>query len=40
VFPPGIGAALYAAKRHGNPLSNAAIERLREQGSAIRKDIE
>jgi N-acetylglucosamine kinase-like BadF-type ATPase len=40
VLPPGIGAALYAAKRHGNPLSNAAIERLREQSSAVRKEIE
>jgi N-acetylglucosamine kinase-like BadF-type ATPase len=36
VLPPGIGAALYAAKRHGNPLSNAAIERLRAQNSAVR----
>ncbi len=40
VLPPGIGAALYAAKRHGNPLSNAAIERLREQSGAVRKEIE
>jgi N-acetylglucosamine kinase-like BadF-type ATPase len=40
MLPPGIGAALYAAKRHGNPLSNAAIERLREQSSAVRKEIE
>jgi N-acetylglucosamine kinase-like BadF-type ATPase len=40
VLPPGIGAALYAAKRHGNPLSNAAIERLRGQSSAVRKEIE
>jgi N-acetylglucosamine kinase-like BadF-type ATPase len=40
VLPPGIGAALYAAKRHGNPLSSAAIERLREQSSAVRKEIE
>jgi N-acetylglucosamine kinase-like BadF-type ATPase len=40
VLPPGIGAALYAAKRHGNPLSNSAIERLREQSSAVRKEIE
>lgn len=36
VLPPGIGAALYAAKRHGNPLSNAAIERLRAQSGAVR----
>jgi N-acetylglucosamine kinase-like BadF-type ATPase len=35
VLPPGIGAALYAAKRHGNPLSNAAIERLRAQSGAV-----
>lgn len=40
VLPPAIGAALYAAKRHGNPLSNAAIERLREQSSAVRKETE
>jgi N-acetylglucosamine kinase-like BadF-type ATPase len=40
VLPPGIGAALYAAKRHGNPLSNAAIERLRAQDSAVRKELE
>jgi N-acetylglucosamine kinase-like BadF-type ATPase len=39
-LPPGIGAALYAAKRHGNPLSNAAIERLRAQSGAVRKEIE
>lgn len=40
VLPPGIGAALYAAKRHGNPLSNAAIERLREHSGAVRKELE
>ena len=40
VLPPGIGAALYAAKRHGNPLSNAAIERLRAQSGAVREEIE
>jgi N-acetylglucosamine kinase-like BadF-type ATPase len=39
-LPPGIGAALYAAKRHGNPLSNAAIERLRAQSGAVRKELE
>ena len=31
---PAIGAALYAAKRHGRPLSTAAIERLRTQSAA------
>jgi N-acetylglucosamine kinase-like BadF-type ATPase len=40
VLPPGIGAALYAAKRHGNPLSNAAIERLRAQSSAVREELQ
>ena len=40
ILPPGIGAALYAAKRHGNPLLNAAIERLRAQSSAVREDLE
>ena len=39
-LPPEIGAALYAAKRHGNPLSNAAIERLRAQSAAVREEIE
>jgi N-acetylglucosamine kinase-like BadF-type ATPase len=39
VLPPGIGAALYAAKRHGNPLSNAAIERLRTQSGAVREEL-
>ena len=28
VLPPGIGAALYAAKSHDNPLQDKAIERL------------
>jgi N-acetylglucosamine kinase-like BadF-type ATPase len=40
VLPPPIGAALYAAKRHGRPLSNAAIERLRAQSSALRRELE
>ena len=40
VLPPSIGAALYAAKRHGNPLSNAAIERLRAQSSAVREELQ
>jgi N-acetylglucosamine kinase-like BadF-type ATPase len=40
VLPPGIGAALYAAKRHGRPLSSAAIERLRAQSSAVREELE
>ena len=40
VLPPGIGAALYAAKRYGNPLSNAAIERLRARSSAVREELE
>jgi N-acetylglucosamine kinase-like BadF-type ATPase len=39
-LPPGIGAALYAAKRHGKPLSDAAIERLRVQSSAARRELE
>ena len=34
-LPPAIGAALYAAKRHGKPLSDAAIERLRGQSGAF-----
>lgn len=33
ILPPAIGAALYAAKRHGQPLSSAAIERLRTQSA-------
>jgi N-acetylglucosamine kinase-like BadF-type ATPase len=37
---PAIGAALYAAKRHGRPLSSAAIERLREQSNALTGEIE
>lgn len=40
VLPPAIGAALYAAKRHGRPLSNSAIERLRAQSDAFRKELE
>ncbi|MGC1524344.1 MAG: BadF/BadG/BcrA/BcrD ATPase family protein [Steroidobacteraceae bacterium] len=39
-LPPGIGAALYAAKRHGNPLSDAAIERLRAQSGAAHEELE
>ena len=38
--PPAIGAALYAAKRHGHPLSSAAIERLREQSNALPEEVE
>jgi N-acetylglucosamine kinase-like BadF-type ATPase len=40
VLPPSIGAALYAAKRHGRPLANAAIERLRARSDALRREIE
>jgi N-acetylglucosamine kinase-like BadF-type ATPase len=40
VLPPGIGAALYAAKRHNKPLSDAAIERLRAQSSAAGEELE
>jgi N-acetylglucosamine kinase-like BadF-type ATPase len=39
-LPPSIGAALYAAKRHGRPLSSAAIERLRARSDALRGEIE
>jgi N-acetylglucosamine kinase-like BadF-type ATPase len=39
-LPPAIGAALYAAKRHGRPLSSAAIERLRAQSSSRRGELE
>jgi N-acetylglucosamine kinase-like BadF-type ATPase len=39
-LPPSLGAALYAAKRHGRPLSNAAIKRLREQRDALLGEIE
>jgi N-acetylglucosamine kinase-like BadF-type ATPase len=39
-LPPAIGAALYAAKRHGRPLADAAIERLREQSLALAGEIE
>jgi N-acetylglucosamine kinase-like BadF-type ATPase len=40
VLPPAIGAALYAAKRHDKPLSDAAIKRLQAQSSAIREELE
>ncbi len=40
LFPPAIGAALYAAKRHGTPLSSGAIDRLREQSLARRGELE
>ena len=40
VLPPAIGAALYAAKRHGTRLSSAAIERLREESAARRGELE
>ncbi len=40
VLPPAVGAALYAAKRHGRPLSSAAIERLREESAARRGELE
>ncbi len=40
VLPPAIGAALYAAKRHGRPLSSAAIDRLRAQSSTLRREID
>ncbi|MGO9037804.1 MAG: N-acetylglucosamine kinase [Steroidobacteraceae bacterium] len=40
VLPPAIGAALYAAKRHGRPLSDAAIERLRVESCALRIELE
>lgn len=36
-FSPAVGAALYAAKCHGRPLSNAALEHLREQTSPSRQ---
>jgi N-acetylglucosamine kinase-like BadF-type ATPase len=39
-LPPAIGAALYAAKRHGRPLSSAAMERLREQSNALPGEVE
>ena len=39
-LPPAIGAALYAAKRRGQPLSSAAIERLRAQSGALRRENE
>jgi N-acetylglucosamine kinase-like BadF-type ATPase len=40
VLPPGIGAALYAAKRRGRPLPHSSIERLRGQSEAHRKELE
>ena len=40
VLPPAIGAALYAAKRHGRPLSDAAIQSLRAQSDALRRELE
>jgi N-acetylglucosamine kinase-like BadF-type ATPase len=40
VLPPAIGAALYAAKRHDKPLTNAAIERLRTQCSVTSEELE
>jgi N-acetylglucosamine kinase-like BadF-type ATPase len=39
-LPPALGAALYAAKRHGRPLSNAAIERLRERSNSLPGELE
>ena len=39
-LPPAIGAALYAAKRHGQPLSSAAVERLRVQSAERRVELE
>jgi N-acetylglucosamine kinase-like BadF-type ATPase len=39
-LPPAIGAALYAAKRHGRLLSSAAIERLREQSNSLPGKVE
>ena len=39
-LPPAIGAALYAAKRHGQPLSGAAVERLRVQSAGRRVELE
>jgi len=35
VLAPTLGAALYAAKCHGRPLSSGAIERLRAQSGAL-----
>ncbi len=40
VLPPAIGAALYAAKRHGRPLTGAAIEHLRAQTDVLRRELE
>lgn len=39
VFPPVIGAALYAAKRHGQPLAAAALERLRARAAEVQKEM-
>lgn len=39
-LPPAIGAALYAAKRHGRPLAGAAMMRLREQSRALQSELE
>jgi N-acetylglucosamine kinase-like BadF-type ATPase len=39
-LPPAIGAALYAAKRHGRPLSGAAVERLRQQRNVLPGELE
>jgi N-acetylglucosamine kinase-like BadF-type ATPase len=38
-FSPAVGAALYAAKCHGRPLSDAALDRLRAQTSPRRPGI-
>ena len=40
LLPPAAGAALYAAKRHGTPLSAAAIELLRAQIEMLRSGLE
>ena len=40
VLPPAIGAALYAAKRRGRPLSAAAIDNLRGQSNSVRGELE
>jgi N-acetylglucosamine kinase-like BadF-type ATPase len=40
LLPPGIGAALYAAKRHGAPLQDAAIERLRAQSITTSEELQ
>ena len=38
-LPPSIGAALYAAKCHGRPLADLAIQRLRTRSSALREEL-